>query len=140
ILPFIEQTELHEAGAGKPVAEHDAAIVTTLTTPLPLMYCPTRREVKNYPVGVLIGSQAYRNELHAYNLANNVSGDIAKSDYAANAGGSSSYVKECCGGPASMTGGDAGQSITYPSPDSNGWRGFDATMDWGSGNFGPVGC
>src|ERR1051325_5740750 len=48
ILPFIEQTELHEAGAGLSGSDHDDAIKRTLTTPLSLMYCPTRRGVTNY--------------------------------------------------------------------------------------------
>ena len=50
ILPYIEQTELHELGAGLPTAQKREAAKTVVMTPLTVVTCPSRRSAKAYPI------------------------------------------------------------------------------------------
>jgi len=80
ILPFVEQTQLHQLGAGKPEAEKRIDAGTVIKTPLSMCNCPTRRRSRAYPHG---SSVAYNATLDP-----RVAG---KTDYAANCGDSASY-------------------------------------------------
>ncbi|MCX7424671.1 MAG: DUF1559 domain-containing protein [Planctomycetia bacterium] len=50
ILPYIEQTDLHELGAGLPTAQKQEAAKTVVMTPLTVVTCPSRRSAKAYPI------------------------------------------------------------------------------------------
>ena len=49
LLPFLEQENLHSAGAGGTPVEKKAAAVQLVTTPLEMFNCPSRRQPKLYP-------------------------------------------------------------------------------------------
>lgn len=49
ILPFLEQQSLYEMGAGLPTAQKNAAHLQRLSTPLSMLYCPSRRSAIVYP-------------------------------------------------------------------------------------------
>ena len=51
ILPFIEQTALHDLGRGLTGAAKSAINVQRITTPLTAYNCPTRRRPVLYTVG-----------------------------------------------------------------------------------------
>ncbi len=57
VLPYVEQQALHDLGAGLPTAQKNAANLQRICTPLPLLYCPTRRRAMAYPwvIGVTLG-------------------------------------------------------------------------------------
>ena len=77
VLPFLEQESLHRLGAGQPAAAKAAASGSRLATPLPAVNCPTRRAAGLYQF--LSGAVAWVNA--------NPTEQVARSDYAANAGG-----------------------------------------------------
>ena len=52
ILPMLEQESLFKLGQGMTGLALEAANKNRLQTPLKIFYCPTRRQVKNYPVFV----------------------------------------------------------------------------------------
>lgn len=60
ILPYMEQTALHQLGAdGKPdeiTSEQRAGAAIRGQTPLPFLTCPSRRACKTYPAGTPINS------------------------------------------------------------------------------------
>jgi prepilin-type processing-associated H-X9-DG protein len=49
LLPFLDQTQLHQLGAGGTFMEKRAAAVQLVQTPLPLLNCPSRRSAILYP-------------------------------------------------------------------------------------------
>ena len=49
VLPFIEQTAMHDLGAGLPTAQKNVANYRRMSTPLGISYCPTRRRPLAYP-------------------------------------------------------------------------------------------
>ena len=85
LLPYIEQQDLYALPAGNtdnPDATNMANAGELLRTPLPILICPTRRQVKKY----LFCNPTSETP---YNASFDVSLDagVAKTDYAANAGG-----------------------------------------------------
>jgi prepilin-type N-terminal cleavage/methylation domain-containing protein/prepilin-type processing-associated H-X9-DG protein len=78
ILPFIEQQSLYNLGMGLTGSSLTAAQQQRLGTPVPGMYCPTRRVVKAYP------NQSANVPVNATSLPS--SGLVGKTDYAANIG------------------------------------------------------
>ncbi len=75
VLPYIEQTALHDLGAGKSAALKMTDATTVVGTPISLFNCPTRRRTLAYP---LPSGQNFRN-MDQPTLA-------ARTDYALNAG------------------------------------------------------
>ena len=49
VLPYIEQQPLHDLGAGLPTAQKYAAHLQRMSTPLGILYCPSRRKAMAYP-------------------------------------------------------------------------------------------
>jgi len=49
ILPYIEQENLHDLGAGKPLAAKAIDLATAASTPLAVLICPTRRPIMAFP-------------------------------------------------------------------------------------------
>jgi len=73
ILPYMEQTALHQMGAGQSVAAKKASLAARGGSPLKLHYCPTRRAPRAYP--------------NNYDTCNsNPITTAARTDYAANSG------------------------------------------------------
>ncbi len=95
VLPYVEQSSLRELGRGLGEDEKLAAAATVCETPVDVFNCPSRREASLYPYA--LGGLLPRN------AASSV--DVAKSDYAANAGD-----VDCGGGrgPATLEEGDQG--------------------------------
>ncbi len=112
ILPFIEETALHDLGKGMPQAQKNTAAAQRISTGLPIFYCPSRRD------GTLftntIGGVAYNCD----NLAM-----VARTDYAANCGnmtgnGDSTcdgQPNECNPGPPDYATGDSGFAWANPA-------------------------
>ena len=76
ILPFIEQGNLRELGAGRTLAEKRSTYLKQLCeTPLNVLHCPTRRPARQYPT---LPGFAMRNVVHVP--------QGARTDYAANGG------------------------------------------------------
>ena len=114
VLPYIEQEALHGAGAGGTAAEKKAAAEQLVTTPLPIMHCPSRRRSALYP---------HNPDSAERNRPNNPGFDgvrvdtlymVAKGDYAANAG---SVVVNVTHGPSTLAGAAA---FNWPSDNCNG--------------------
>jgi len=93
ILPFLEHKELRELGKGSDAAEKRTLAAKVAQHPLPVFTCPSRRSVGLYPYS----------EKHPVRNAIAVS-QVAKSDYAANAGDVSGGGQ----GPATLEEGDSG--------------------------------
>lgn len=75
LLPFIEQQQLHEIGAGLKGVEKKQALMQQKTTPVAVFYCPTR------------GSAGLRYAPeHSINAEQPSDNLVAKTDYAANGG------------------------------------------------------
>jgi prepilin-type N-terminal cleavage/methylation domain-containing protein/prepilin-type processing-associated H-X9-DG protein len=49
ILPYLEQSGLYNLAAGKTGTPLQAAVGTTVSTPVAAFYCPSRRQAKAYP-------------------------------------------------------------------------------------------
>ena len=93
ILPYLEQTELHQLGAGAPPqsAERKKAAAIRLQTPLAVYNCPSRRD-----------PGLFHTWLYAPNYSDTVIG-VARSDYAISSGHSTEYGA----GPTSLDEGDS---------------------------------
>lgn len=94
ILPYVEQDALRDLVAGvTDRTEREAKMLQLVQTPIDLFTCPSRREPRLYAV--------VRNATLAENLRSCRAGDcqVARSDYAANAGNSSPAGE---GGPTSL--------------------------------------
>ena len=76
-LPYMEESALHEIGAGLTGAPKREALAQTLQTPVATLYCPSRR-----------APAAYANPDSVYNngVNHNTAESIARMDYAANLG------------------------------------------------------
>jgi len=79
ILPYVEQTALHDLGTGLDVEAKRPYITEVTQTPLTLFYCPSRRRTQVYPhyEGTLVSNKP-RNA--------NIAEQVARTDYAANGG------------------------------------------------------
>jgi prepilin-type N-terminal cleavage/methylation domain-containing protein len=95
LLPFIEEDNLRDAGSGAANAtDLERIMMGVVSTPIPIFYCPSRRQPLVYPL-------SQYGHL-ATNLASCVEGEcqIARSDYAANAGNVN--AQDPGGGPSSL--------------------------------------
>jgi prepilin-type N-terminal cleavage/methylation domain-containing protein/prepilin-type processing-associated H-X9-DG protein len=109
LLPYIEQSALHDLGAGKSAAQKMADAATVTATPINIMNCPTRRRAITYREGTHAG----------FNAVNaNVVPAHARSDYAINSG----HTPSAYYGPNSYAEGD---NPAY------GWAYADPTADKG---------
>lgn len=94
LLPFMEETDLHELGAGTTIgsAARKAANAKRLSTPLAGLNCPSRRAARLYPVSTKIiscnppASTLVSQVAYPVGYVGLGSTDIARSDYAANEG------------------------------------------------------
>ncbi len=81
-LPFLEQAQLHNLGAGITTeGARQAAAIEMVHTPLPLFYCPSRRPCQLYPDVSAHGGQDYHTSVFRVHLTQG-----ARTDYAACAG------------------------------------------------------
>jgi prepilin-type N-terminal cleavage/methylation domain-containing protein len=78
ILPYMEQQALHDLGAGLTAGKNNAQL-QRVSTPVPALYCPTRRPPVAYPWGPgLAGGQSIVNA--------GTPSVVGRSDYTGNAG------------------------------------------------------
>ncbi len=108
ILPFTETENLRKLGAGQSSPAFDASILHLLATPVPLFNCPSRRDGGPYPSMV---PMTYLSGMASGKTASIRPTDLARSDYAGNAGSQS--FNELGGGPKLLSTGD---SSTYHWP------------------------
>lgn len=100
LLPYIEQTALHDQATGLTDAERHSQIALVLQKPLAITYCPSRRSVAAYPY-----------TQHNFPLVN--SDPVtrgAKTDYAINSG---DFIVDTLQGPAD---GSPSSVQNYPWP------------------------
>jgi len=83
LLPYMEQTALHDQGTRMTGAAKMAALTEVVQHPLTIMNCPTRRPASLYPYDMAQPPRNYDN-----------SPKVAKTDYAINGGD-----RTCPGGP-----------------------------------------
>ena len=105
ILPYIDQTALHQLGAGLADADKKAALTLAAETPLTIYYCPTRRKAIAYP-------NDPSNRRFYYNA--DMPDVFGRCDYAACAGD-----QNCTGmhqGPSTLAQGDDPSFSTYTWP------------------------
>ena len=102
VLPFIEQAALREMGAGLGPAKKEEAMKIVVTTPLPIMQCPSRRAPALYPY-------TYHDPAHNYAGMH----AMTKGDYAINAGNDAPLGG--VGGPATI---EEGLSRAYQWKDA----------------------
>jgi prepilin-type N-terminal cleavage/methylation domain-containing protein len=76
-LPYLDQANLYQLGAGQPRAQKYAATAQMIQTPLAFHNCPTRRRLALFPLLPSVGGTLY---------GTNVVPATAHSDYAANCG------------------------------------------------------
>jgi prepilin-type N-terminal cleavage/methylation domain-containing protein/prepilin-type processing-associated H-X9-DG protein len=79
ILPYIEQGDFHDAGAGLPMAQKHAIWSEQVRKPIPTYYCPSRRAAAPYGLGWATGTNP------TFENVSNVT-VLAKNDYAINSG------------------------------------------------------
>jgi prepilin-type N-terminal cleavage/methylation domain-containing protein/prepilin-type processing-associated H-X9-DG protein len=107
ILPFMDQKNLHDMGAGLSTAAKRTAISQATSTPLAMLNCPTRRQTIAYPY---IHGSPYTNM--------DKPSVIGRSDYACNGGdnppGGISF------GPGDLATGDSDKAKVLPTMTSQG--------------------
>jgi prepilin-type N-terminal cleavage/methylation domain-containing protein len=110
ILPFIEQGEIREIGRGLPEPQRKVALKKVKEIPVATFICPSRRDVKNYPITQLPGSA---DDYYSHNVENfdPTKDRLNKTDYAGNAGDRPDWPDM---GPVSLAAYDSG---TYSWPD-----------------------
>ena len=86
ILPFIEETNLHDLGKGAPQATKNTQAAVRISTGLPIFYCPSRRN------GTL-----FINTIHPIATNSDDLAMVARTDYAANCGNVTSSNDATCG-------------------------------------------
>lgn len=99
LLPYVEETSLHDLGEGASGAEAIAAYSQRVQTPIPLFNCPSRRSCAAWPIS---DTFAYAKTPRPYGSVTSV----ARTDYAINAG--TAHVIGV-GGPADLQQGDDAQ-------------------------------
>ncbi len=113
VLPYIELTALHDAGAGQTdLAARAAVIVQRLTTPLAVLNCPSRRDLLLYPS---THNMAFYYSAGGQTSLQSLPVLVGKTDYACNAGTTGDGTA-MPGGPGSLAAGDA-----MPATGSNSW-------------------
>jgi prepilin-type N-terminal cleavage/methylation domain-containing protein len=116
LLPFLEEESLHRLGAGQPTSEKAATSARRLETPLAAVNCPSRRAAGLYQFASGVSAWVNANQTPM----------VARSDYAANGGGtytstgdpdppiwSASANGHRDGGPASLAVGDSPAALRY---------------------------
>ena len=105
-LPYMEQTALHQLGAGKTESEKRDLAAQVIATPLSFMNCPTRRRAVAYPM-----HPTHRNATYI---------DVAgRTDYAACAG-DASWSEPYSWEPSTLADGDAPDAPWVLHPEYNG--------------------
>jgi prepilin-type N-terminal cleavage/methylation domain-containing protein len=107
VLASLEETALHDAGAGLTDAEAKAErIMGRLTTPLTIFTCPTRRPARTWPVSP--GKPALRLVAVPVTVSRRPAA-VARGDYAANMGSGTFPANRyrSGGSPATVSEGDA---------------------------------
>lgn len=107
ILPYLEQEALYNLGRGKTFEEKKVLNRTLVSTPLVVFTCPSRRRAAAWPV------QPSMYDLNWVNVENASTLQIARSDYAINAG-VATWVDHSKG-PADLASG-----ANWPTKDYNG--------------------
>ncbi len=97
LLPYLERSDLANAGAGQTDPELGATLATISTTSVPVFKCPTR---SSEPVGPSTTIFLYANMINP--------GSAAKTDYAINEG---DYITNTPAGPPSLAEGDSASYI-----------------------------
>jgi type II secretory pathway pseudopilin PulG len=109
VLPFIEQKDIWAIGKGIDLRTRDAdkkaALLRQITTPISMLYCPTRRTAENHPY------TAPEGKINNCDLPKDRL--VAKTDYAANCGDQDKV--ESSGGPMTLAAADDG---TFRWPDT----------------------
>jgi hypothetical protein len=78
LLPFLERNDLSSLGVESPPPRQRREVASLLRTTLTVMYCPTRRQVRAYPIFYSYARVPF---------GSSPVSDVARSDYAINAGG-----------------------------------------------------
>lgn len=104
LLPYCEQTALHDMGKGETFANKKTINMTVVRTPVSWVNCPSRRPSIAYP------NDWDTNHTVGYNC--NPTTHITRSDYAANAG--------TAGVPHGAGAGDLASGLNKDAPDRNG--------------------
>jgi prepilin-type N-terminal cleavage/methylation domain-containing protein len=97
ILPFIEYTNLRDLGTGGTSGQKRRAAADVSQTPIQLLMCPSRRQLRLYPLLFSVVNADFRS-------------DIARTDYAANVGDGENHPWDSAnggGGPGSVNGAKA---------------------------------
>lgn len=81
VLPFIEETPVHQAGAGSTPAQRGPGIVQRIGTPIPSFYCPSRR-----PAEATIADCAQWPHSCTPRETSGRAESLGRTDYAANGG------------------------------------------------------
>jgi prepilin-type processing-associated H-X9-DG protein len=88
MLPFIEQQNVYEQGAGGTAAQKKAAAEQLVRTPLGILHCPSRRSAKLYPHRPSTASSNRPFNPGIGGLLTDPLTNVARADYAINGGGS----------------------------------------------------
>ena len=111
ILPNVEQEALSRLGTGEKSPQFEQSVMTLLTTPVSVYNCPSRRDGGPYPVLTKYGDFKVGIATTG-GTANVTMTELARSDYAANAG--SQGFNQIAGGPLTFAEGSA-SSYAWPS-------------------------
>lgn len=113
VLPYMEQENLHQRGAGQAAAVKRQVANELTRTPLSMFNCPSRRKSKPFAKpwdGTFVAHNAERNQAN-----NNVA---VRGDYAMNAG--SQNADQYFGGPSTLEAGDKPGFGWHDTKNSNG--------------------
>jgi prepilin-type N-terminal cleavage/methylation domain-containing protein len=112
LLPFLEETSLHDLGKGLSDSARRKLAAQMFSTPVPAFVCPSRRLVRAWP---------YRKLLMPFNIETEGLEEAGRSDYAANVG---NRLPKTQGGegPVSLKEGDNWQN---GNDRTNSWVAFD---------------
>ncbi len=116
ILPYMDQANLHDMGAGLTGTAKMDAIGKATSIPIPSFQCPTRRQCIAYPY---VHSSPY------YNMTKPTV--IGRSDYAANGGDNSSGTPQP--GPSTLQDGDSSLPTVLTTHKSSGGFGPDSALN-----------
>jgi prepilin-type N-terminal cleavage/methylation domain-containing protein/prepilin-type processing-associated H-X9-DG protein len=92
ILPYMDQKNLHDLGMGLAQGNKVTAAGTMVSTPLAILYCPTRRQGTGYQC-----TKTFKTGTGTGSVTPVAPGTVGRSDYAANGGVSTSVNN---GGPS----------------------------------------
>jgi prepilin-type N-terminal cleavage/methylation domain-containing protein/prepilin-type processing-associated H-X9-DG protein len=104
LLPYLEQEALHRRASGGTPAEKKTAAEQLVRTPLAMMNCPSRRPAQLYPHRPNTAMSNRPNNPGVEGVRTAKLGDVAKADYAANAG---SVLTHCQAGPGAIAGAES---------------------------------